>query len=105
MELKRMQYAVLRTYQRWRKNPPTYGSLIPGVLKPLWHAAAYCAAGALACHLVGMTSVGFLFLGLWIGLFLNECARIRSIPVAWSVLSHVLDWSRVERAIAERRLE
>ena len=105
MALSRMQYGVLRTYQKWRKHPPSYGSLIPGVLKPLSWAALNCALAALVCYLIGVPSVGFVFLGLWIGLFLNECARIRSIPVAWSVLSHVLDWSRVERAVKRRELE
>jgi hypothetical protein len=104
MELTRMQYGVLRTYQKWRKRPPTYASLIPGVMKPLSLGAVNCAVAALACYLIGISSFGWLFLGLWIGLFLNECARIRSIPRAWSVLSHVLDWARVDRAVAERRL-
>jgi hypothetical protein len=35
MELEPHQYGVLRTYQKWRRHPPTHGSLIMANLKPL----------------------------------------------------------------------
>ena len=34
MELEPHQYGVLKTYQKWRHHPPTYGSLIRANLKP-----------------------------------------------------------------------
>ncbi len=105
MELEPHQYGVLKTYQKWRRHPPTYGSLILANLKPLAIMALYCAAAAFACHLLRLTAFGLIFVGFWFGHFVAEFARIRTVPVVWSVLSHVLDWTRVEQAIAQRRFD
>jgi len=103
MELDRHQYGVLRTYLKWRRDPPTFGSLLLANLKPLAVVALYCAAAAFAFVLLGIPEWGLIGLGIWIGNFVAECARIRSIPVVWSVLTRVLDWTRVEQALAELR--
>jgi hypothetical protein len=52
-----------------------------------------------------LTAFSLVFVGFWFGQFVAECARIRTVPVVWSVLSHVLDWTRVEQAIAQRRFD
>ncbi len=105
MELEPHQYGVLKTYQKWRRHPPTYSSLILANLKPLAIMALYCAAAAFACHLLRLTAFGLVFVGFWFGHFVAEIARIPSVPVAWSVLSHVLDRTRVEHTIAQRRFD
>jgi uncharacterized Rossmann fold enzyme len=79
--------------------------LILANLKPLAIMALYCAAAAFACHLLRLTAFGLVFVGFWFGHFVAEFARIRTVPVAWSVLSQVLDWARVEHAIAQRCFE
>jgi hypothetical protein len=105
MELEPHQYGVLRTYQKWRRDPPTYRSLIWANVKPLALMALYCAAAGFACYLLGLIALSLMLAGFWIGQLVAECARIRTIPVAWSVLARVLDWTRVEKAIANRSLD
>lgn len=105
MELDPHQYGILRTYVKWRRRPPTYRSLIAANLKPLAIMAIYCGLAALGCSLMGVPAFMLLFLGFWVGELVAECSRIRTVPVAWSVLEHVLDWTRVEKAIATRTFE
>jgi len=105
MELETHQYWVLKTYQKWRHHPPTYGSLILANLKTLALMTVYCAAAAVACYLLHITGFALVFFGFWLGQLVAEWARIRTIPVAWSVLAHVLDWTYVEKAIASRRFD
>jgi len=105
MELEPHQYGILRTYVKWRRRPPTYRSLIVANVKPLTVMAIYCGLAAFACSLMGIPAFMLLFLGFWIGELVAECSRIRTVPVAWSVLEHVLDWTRVEKAIANRSFE
>jgi len=105
MELDPHQYGILRTYVKWRKRPPTYGSLIRANVNPLAATAVYCGAASFGCYLFGIPAFMLLFAGFWIGQLVAEIARIRTVPVAWSVLSHVLDWARVEKAIANRSFD
>jgi hypothetical protein len=105
MELEPHQYGYPKTYEKWRRHPPTYGSLILDNLMLLAVTAFYCAAAAFACHLMRLTAFGLVFVGFWFGHFVAEFSRIRTVPVAWSVLSQVLDPTRVEQAIAERRFD
>ncbi len=105
MELDPRQYGVLRTYQRWRGKPPTYGSLIRANLRPLGVMAFVCGAAAVFCHLIHLTAFSLLFVGFWCGQLVAEIARIRTVPVVWSVLIHVLDWSRVQQAVSTRRFD
>jgi hypothetical protein len=105
MELEPHQYGVLKTYQKWRHHPPTYGSLIRANLKPFAVMTLYCAAAAFGCYFLHITAFILLFVGFWLGQLVAESARIRTIPVAWSELARVLDWTRVEKAIASRRFD
>jgi len=74
-------------------------------LKPLAIVTLYCAAAAFGCYLLRITAFSLIFVGFWLGHIVAESARIRTVPVAWSVLAHVLDWTRVEKAIASRRFD
>ena len=105
MALDPRQYGVLRTYQRWRKHPPTYSSLVWRNLQPLGLLALCCIGAGFLFYVVRLPAISFLFAGFWLGQFVGEIARIRTVPVVWSVLVHVLDWAKVEHAIAKRRFE
>jgi hypothetical protein len=95
----------LRTYQRWRRHPPTSGSVLIKNLQPLGLLALCCIGAGFLFYVVRLPAISFLLAGFWLGQFIGEIARIRTVPVVWSVLEHVLDWSKVERAIARRRFE
>jgi hypothetical protein len=105
MELEPHQYAVLKTYQKWRRKPPTNGSLMRANFERLAVVAIYCALAGFGCLLLGLKAFILLFAGFWVGQVVAEFTRIRTVPVAWSVLEHVLDWTRVEKAIANRSFD
>jgi hypothetical protein len=62
-------------------------------------------AFAFALHLAHATAGGLVILGFWLGDFLAESGRLRHTASAWPVLSRTLDWTRVERALADKRLD
>ena len=105
MALDPRQYGVLRTYQRWRKRPPTYGSLVRRNLEPLGLLFLCCAGAGFLFYVVRLPAISFLVAGFWFGQFVGEISRIRTVPVVWSVLEHVLDWSKVDQAIAKKKFD
>jgi hypothetical protein len=105
MELDPHQYGVLRTYLKWRRDPPTSWSLMRANLNRLGAIAVYCSAASFGCYLFGLRAFILLFAGFWLGQLVAEYSRIQTVPVAWSVLEQVLDWTRVEKAIANRSFE
>jgi hypothetical protein len=105
MELEPHQYAVLKTYQKWRRQPPTNSSLMRANFERLAVLAFYCGAAGFGCYLLRLPAFTLLFAGFWLGQLVAEFTRIRTVPVAWSVLEHVLDWTRVENAIATRSFD
>ena len=59
MELDPHQYGVLRTYQRWRKRPPTYGSLVRRNVQPLGLLALCCIGAGFLFYVVRLPAISF----------------------------------------------
>jgi hypothetical protein len=104
MELSGNYVALLETYQKWRAEPPTYGSLMRGNMKRLAILTLSSAAIASGCHLLRAPQGEVLALGLWLGVALEESGRMRSTARAWPMICAVLDWDRVEEAVRSHRI-
>src|SRR5271156_5449693 len=105
MDLTRHQLAILETYQRWRRDPPTYWTLMASNdWRRLVLLGVTVGAIGYVLYLAGAALGGLLFLGIWIGEVIAESGRLRHTASVWPVLSRTLDWTRVERAISDKRL-
>jgi hypothetical protein len=106
MQLSRPQLAVLQTYQRWKRSPPGYWSLMKN---NDWRRFFVMGIAAAVCSYV--LSVlhaplgGLVLLGMFLGELRAESGRLANTAWVWPVFSRLIDWDRLERAIADKRID
>jgi hypothetical protein len=105
MDLTPAQLDVLQTYRAWRRTPPALGSLFARNLPRFAMLAILCLITSFGFYLTGYAQGGLAMLGVWSGVVLSETRRMRDVLAIWPVLSSILDWSRVERAIVDQRID
>ena len=106
MELNRRQLAILQTYQRWRRTPPTFWSLMKS---NDWRRFVLLAVVAAACsyglYRVGAPLGGLVLGGMFLGELRAESGRLANTAWVWPVFSRLLDWNHLERSLNDKRID
>jgi hypothetical protein len=106
MQLTRQQLSVLQTYQCWRRASPGYWSLLKNNDWRRFFVLAIAAAlFSYALSLVHAPLGGLVLLGMFLGEVRAESGRLANTASVWPIVSRVIDWDRLDRAVADKRVD
>ena len=99
MKLSRIQLKVLNVYRGYRD-----GSLVLGFLRQCvvpWGAFFLIGTALYFIYSKTMPRAAWFLLGSCVGAVFRDLGRLQLTYRTWSVISHVINWERVEELIHE----